>query len=78
MGLFLFHYVSGDVAHCETSDRVIESRASDVTYSQGVCGDIPLDDDSIKRHLISAVHLEVIRVKIKCTQWTHGFIMIVR
>ena len=27
--------ISGDVATCETSDRVIESHASDVTYSQG-------------------------------------------
>ena len=32
MGLFLFRYVSGDVAQCETLDRVIESSASDVTY----------------------------------------------
>ena len=27
--------IPGVVAPCETSDRVIESRASDVTYSQG-------------------------------------------
>ena len=53
MGLCLFHFVSGDVAHCETSDRVIESRASDVTYSQGVHGDIRLDENSIE----SAFHL---------------------
>ena len=28
-------FISGDVAPCETSDLVIESRASDVTYSKG-------------------------------------------
>ena len=28
-------FISSDVAPCETSDRVIESRASDVTYSEG-------------------------------------------
>ena len=28
-------FISSDVAPCETSDRVIESLASDVTYSQG-------------------------------------------
>ena len=33
MGLCLFLYVSGNVAHGETSDHVIESRASNVTYS---------------------------------------------
>ena len=27
--------ISGDVAMCETSNRVIESRAPDVTYSEG-------------------------------------------
>ena len=43
-----FIYVSGDVAQCETSDRVIESRALDVTYSQGVRGDIRLDKNSIE------------------------------
>ena len=48
MGLCLFIYVSGDVTHDETSDRVIESHASDVTYSQGVRGDIRLDGDSIE------------------------------
>ena len=58
---------SGDMAQCETSDRAIKSRVSDVTYSERVCGDIRLDDDSIKRHLISAVHLGVIMVEIKCT-----------
>ena len=67
VGLFLFHYVSGDVAQCEASDRMIKSHASDVTYSQGVRGDIRLDEDSIKRHLISAIHLGVIMVEIKCT-----------
>ena len=48
MGLCFFIYVSGDVAHGETSDHMIESRASDVTYSQGVCGNILLDVNSIK------------------------------
>ena len=48
MGLCFFNYVSSDVALCETSDRMIESRALDVTYSQGVRGDIRLDDDSIE------------------------------
>ena len=48
MGLYFFIYVSGDVAPCETFDRVIKSRASDVTYSQGVRDDNPLDDDSIE------------------------------
>ena len=48
MGLCFFIYVSGDVVQCETSDRVIESHVSDVTYSQGVRGDIQLDDDSIE------------------------------
>ena len=48
MGLCLFIYVSGGVAYGERSDREIESRASDVTYSQGVRGDIRLDDDSIE------------------------------
>ena len=76
LGLFLFHYVLGDVAQCETSDRVIKSRASDITYSHGVRGRIKLDDDLIKRRLISAVHLGVVTVKIKCTRWTHGFIAI--
>ena len=32
---FYFVLISGDIAPCETSDRVIESRALDVTYSQG-------------------------------------------
>ena len=50
--------------HGETSDRVIESRASDVTYSEGVRGDILLDVDSIKRCLISAIHPRVITVEI--------------
>ena len=66
--LFLFDYVSGDVAQCEASDRMIKSCASDVTYSQGVRGDIRLDEDSIKQHLILVVHLGVIMVEIKCTQ----------
>ena len=48
MGLCFFIYVSGDMASCETSNRVIESRASDVTYSQGVHDNIRLDDDSIE------------------------------
>ena len=48
MGLCLFHFNSNDVAPCETSDRVIESRASDVTYSQGVRGDIRLDKDTFE------------------------------
>ena len=78
MGLCLFHYVSGDVALCETSNRVIESCASDVTYSKGVRGDILLDVNSIKRRLISAVHLGVITVEIESARWTHGFIAIVR
>ena len=65
MGLFLFHYVSRDVVHCETSDCAIKSRALDVTYSQGVCGRILLGEDSIKRRLISAVHLGVITVEIE-------------
>ena len=47
-GLCFFIYVSGDVAQCETSDRVSESCASDVIYSEGVRGDIRLDDDSIE------------------------------
>ena len=61
-----------------TFDRVIQSRAWDVTYSKGVRGDIILDVDSIKRCLISAIHLGVIIVKIKSAQWTHGFITIIR
>ena len=36
MELCFFIYVSHDVASCETSDRVIESRASDVTYLERV------------------------------------------
>ena len=64
--------------HDETSNRVIESRASDVTYSEGVRGDILLEDDLINRWLISAVHLGVIMVEIECARWTHGFIAIVR
>ena len=78
MGLCFFIYVSGDVEQCETSDRVIESRALDVTYSLRVRGDILLDDDSKNRRLISAVHLGVITVEINCARWTHGFITIVR
>ena len=35
-GLFLFHYVLGDVAQCEMSDRAIKSHTSDVTYFQGI------------------------------------------
>ena len=64
MGLCFFIYVSGDVALCETFDCVIESRASDVTYSDGVRGDILLDIDLIKCRLILAVHIGVIMVKI--------------
>ena len=78
MGLLFFIYVSGGVAHGEMSDRVIESRASNVTYSEGVRGDILLDDDSINRRLISTVHLGLITVEIECARWTHGFISIVR
>ena len=74
MGLCLFHHVSGDVSHCETSDHVIKLRASDVTYSQGVRGRILLDDDSIKQRLMSAVHLGVITVEIECARWTHALI----
>ena len=70
MGLCFFIYVSRDVAHCETSDRVIESRASDVTYSEGVRGDILLDDDFINRRLISAIHQGVVTVEIECARWT--------
>ena len=77
MVLFLFHYVLGDVVYCETSDRAIKSRPLDATFSQGVCGRILLDNDSIKRHLISVVHLGVITVEIKCARWTRGFIEIV-
>ena len=68
MGLCLFHYVLGDVAHCETSDSAIKSRASDVTYSHGVCGRILLYEDSIKWRLISTVHLVVIMVEVKCAR----------
>ena len=48
MGLCFFTCVSDDMTPCETSDHVIESCASDVTYSQGVHGAIRLDDDSIE------------------------------
>ena len=65
------------MAHGETSDRVIESRALDVTYLEVVHGDILLDADSINRLLISAVHLGVITVEIESARWTHGFIAIV-
>ena len=58
VGLFYFIMFSGDVVQCETSDRAIKLRESDVTYSQGVCGRIRLDEDLIKRRLIS--------VEIKC------------
>ena len=58
--LCLFLYFSSEVAHGKTSDRVIESRASDVTYSEGVTRDILLDDDLINQRLISDVHLGVI------------------
>ena len=44
VGLCLFLYISGDMAHYETSDRVIKLDASDVTYSQGVRGRILLGD----------------------------------
>ena len=74
---FYFILISSDVAHGETSDCVIESRASDVSYSEGLRGDILLDDDSINRHLISAVHLGVITVEIESARWTHEFITIV-
>ena len=78
MGLCLFYFVSGDVAHGETFHRLIEARALDVTYSEGVRGDILLDVDSIKGRLISAIHLEVITVEIECARWTHRFLAIVR
>ena len=68
MGLCFYIYVLGDVAHRETFDRMIESHASDVTYSKGVRGEILLDNDSINRCLISAVHLRVITVEIECAQ----------
>ena len=45
VGLCLFHYVLGDVAHCEMSNHAIKSRASDVTYSRGVCSRIRLDEN---------------------------------
>ena len=77
MELCFFIFVSGDVAQCETFDRVIKSRESDFTYSHGVCGGILLGDDSIKRCLISAVHLRVITVEIDCARWKQGFIAIV-
>ena len=48
MELCFFTYVSGDVAQCGTSDRLIESRVSDVTYSEGVRGDIRLDENLIE------------------------------
>ena len=35
VGLFYFIIFSGDVGQCETFDRAIKSRASDVTYSWG-------------------------------------------
>ena len=76
MGLCFFIYVSVDVAHGEMSNRVIESRATDVTYSEGVRGDILLDDDSINQRLISAIKLRDITVEIECARWTHGFIVI--
>ena len=75
--LYLF-LISGDVAHCEMSDRVIESRESDVSYPQGVQSDIQLDDDSTNRRLNSAVHLGVITVEIECARWTHRLIVILR
>ena len=31
----MFFLVTGDVAQRETSNRVVKSRASDITYSQG-------------------------------------------
>ena len=77
IGLFYFHYVSGDVAQCETSECAIKLRASDVTYSEEVRDRIRLDNDSIKQCLISTAHLRVITVEIKCTRWTRGFIAIV-
>ena len=64
MGLYFFIYVSSDVAPCETSNRVIESRASDVTYTEAVRGDILLDVDLIKGRLISTVHLGVTTIEI--------------
>ena len=63
---FYFILILGDVAHGETPDCVIESRMSDVTYLEGVRGDILLDDDSINRCLILAVHLGVITLEIEC------------
>ena len=69
--------ISSDVAPRETSDRVIESRASAITYSDGVRGDILLHVDSIEQRLISVVYLKVIMVEINHTRWTPGFIAIV-
>ena len=57
-------FISSDVASCETSDRVIESRASDVTYSQGYVAESYYTDDWIKHRLILAIHLGVITVEI--------------
>ena len=48
-------FISSDVVLCETSDRVIESRASDV---------ILINVDSIESSLISAFHPRVIMVEI--------------
>ena len=31
--MYMF-FISGDVAHCETSNRVVGSRALDITYSE--------------------------------------------
>ena len=64
VGLYFFIYVSCDVVLCETSNRVIESRVFDVTYSEGVRGDILLHVDLIKRRLISTVNPRVIMVEI--------------
>ena len=49
---FYFILISGDVVHCKTSDRMIKSCALDVTYLQGVCVDIQLDDNSIEMTFI--------------------------
>ena len=61
---FYFILISRDVAQGETFDRVIESCASDVTYSKGVRGDILLYVNLIKLYLISAIHLRAITIDI--------------
>ena len=41
-------FISGDAAHYETSDHVIESRVSNVTYSHRVRAYIQLHDNLIE------------------------------